>query len=89
MKKYQEELNKWFKEKKWPYWSPLAILAQLFEECGEFARLVNHLYGEKSKKDSEKEQDLEEEMGGYNVYAHVFCQFQQFGYGPRHQKKHG
>ncbi|MBI5045851.1 MAG: nucleotide pyrophosphohydrolase [Candidatus Niyogibacteria bacterium] len=63
MKKCQEELDRWFKEKKWPYWAPLAILARLFEECGEFARLVNHLYGEKPKKDSEKEQDMEEEMG--------------------------
>ncbi|MEK7647175.1 MAG: nucleotide pyrophosphohydrolase [Patescibacteria group bacterium] len=63
MKQYQEELDLWFKERGWPYWSPLAILARLFEECGEFARLVNHLYGEKPKKDSEKEQDMEEEMG--------------------------
>ncbi len=63
MKKYQEELDKWFKEHNWEYWSPLSILARLFEEGGEFARLVNHLYGDKPKKSSEKEQELEEEIG--------------------------
>lgn len=63
MEKYQKELDTFFRKKGWPYWSPLAILARLFEEGGEFARLVNHLYGEKKKKDVEKEQELEEEMG--------------------------
>ncbi len=63
MKKYQEELDKWFKENDWKYWSPLSILARLMEECGEFARLVNHLYGDKLKKSDEKTQELEEEIG--------------------------
>src|SRR5581483_2208122 len=63
MKKYQEEIDAWFKKCGWEYWSPLAILARLFEEGGEFARIVNHMYGEKPKKDSEKEQELEEEIG--------------------------
>lgn len=63
MHKYQEELDKWFKENGWKYWSPLSILARLMEECGEFARLVNHLYGDKPKRSDEKEQELEEEMG--------------------------
>jgi NTP pyrophosphatase (non-canonical NTP hydrolase) len=63
MEKYQKELDEFFKKNGWPYWSPLAILARLFEEGGEFARLVNHLYGDKRKKDTEKEQELEGEMG--------------------------
>jgi NTP pyrophosphatase (non-canonical NTP hydrolase) len=63
MKKYQEELDKWFKEKNWPYWQPHEILARLFEEGGELARLVNHLHGPKKKKSEEAEQDLEEELG--------------------------
>lgn len=63
MKKYQEELDTWFKENNWQYWSPLAILARLFEEGGEFARLVNHLYGDKPKRSDEKQQELEEEIG--------------------------
>jgi len=63
MKEYQQELDAFYKKHGWRYWSPLAILARLFEEGGEFARLVNHLYGDKKKKDTEKEQELEEEMG--------------------------
>jgi NTP pyrophosphatase (non-canonical NTP hydrolase) len=63
MKKYQEELDTWFKENDWQYWSPLSILARLHEECGEFARLVNHVYGEKRKRSEEKQQEFEEELG--------------------------
>jgi NTP pyrophosphatase (non-canonical NTP hydrolase) len=63
MKKYQEELDLWFKKNGWKYWSPLSILARLFEECGEFARVVNHLFGDKPKRSEEKEQELGEEMG--------------------------
>ena len=63
MKKYQKELDKFFKKNGWQYWPPLSILARLFEESGEFARLVNHLYGDKKKKENEATQDLEEEMG--------------------------
>ncbi|MBI2055089.1 MAG: nucleotide pyrophosphohydrolase [Candidatus Sungbacteria bacterium] len=63
MQQHQKDLDKWFKENKWDYWSPLSILARLFEECGEFARLVNHLYGDKKKKKDEATQELEEEIG--------------------------
>lgn len=63
MDKYQKQIDKWFRENKWPYWSPHEILARLFEEGGEFARLVNHVYGPKKKKLSETKQDMEEEIG--------------------------
>ncbi|HYF29018.1 MAG TPA: nucleotide pyrophosphohydrolase [Candidatus Paceibacterota bacterium] len=63
MKRYQEEVDAWFKKQGWAYWEPLAITARLFEECGEFARLVNHVYGPKRKKLDEKKQDMEEELG--------------------------
>lgn len=63
MEDYQKEVDAWFKEKGWEYWEPLAITARLFEEGGEFARLVNHVYGPKKKKLDEKVQDMEEEMG--------------------------
>jgi NTP pyrophosphatase (non-canonical NTP hydrolase) len=63
MKKYQRELDNWFKENDWKYWSPHEILARLMEECGEFARLVNHIHGPKKKKSTEAQQDLEEEIG--------------------------
>lgn len=63
MEKYQEELDKWFKENNWEYWEPHEIIARLFEEGGELARLVNHLYGPKKKKPEESKQELEEEIG--------------------------
>lgn len=63
MDKYQKELDEFYKANNWPYWSQLSILARLMEETGEFARIVNHLYGDKKKKLSEEEQDLEDEMG--------------------------
>ena len=63
MNEYQKEVDAWFKEKGWDYWEPLAITARLFEEGGEFARLVNHVYGPKKKKLDEQAQDMEEEMG--------------------------
>lgn len=63
MEQYQKELDKWFKDNKWEYWSPHEITARLFEEGGEFARLINHIYGPKKKKSDEAEQNLEEELG--------------------------
>ncbi len=63
MKKYQKEIDNWFKKNNWQYWQPLSIMVRLMEECGELARLVNHQFGEKKKKQSEKEQDLEDEIG--------------------------
>ena len=63
MNKGQKQLDEWFKEKGWPYWSPHEILARLVEEVGEFARLVNHEYGPKKKKDNERKQEFEEEIG--------------------------
>ena len=63
MDPYQKEVDRWFTEKGWKYWEPLAVVARLFEECGEFARLVNHVYGPKKKRLEEVEQDMEEEIG--------------------------
>ena len=71
MKKYQKELDKFFKENNWPYWSQLSILARLMEETGEFARAVNHLYGDKKKRTDEAEQNLEEEIG--DILYTIIC----------------
>jgi NTP pyrophosphatase (non-canonical NTP hydrolase) len=38
-------------------------LARLYEECGEFARLVNHVHGDKKKKNTESKQEFEDEIG--------------------------
>lgn len=63
MDKYQKAVDTWFKQEGWQYWEPLAITTRLFEEGGEFARLVNHVYGPKKKKFTEHQQDIEEEIG--------------------------
>lgn len=45
------------------YFSPLALTARLTEEVGELAREINHTYGEKPKKPTEKIKTIEEEIG--------------------------
>lgn len=63
MEKFQKQIDNWFKNKNWKYWNPHEIIVRLFEEGGELARLVNHLFGPKKKKPEELEQNLEEEIG--------------------------
>jgi NTP pyrophosphatase (non-canonical NTP hydrolase) len=63
MLKGQQEIDLWFKEKGWSYWAPHEMLARLVEEVGEFARIVNHIYGPKKKKSGEADQTFEDEMG--------------------------
>ena len=63
IKQYQDEVDEWAQQLKTPYWSPMSQLARLIEEVGELARIYNHKYGEKVKKDSEAPDDLSDEMG--------------------------
>ena len=63
MNEYQKQVDGWFKKSGWKYWHPTNQFVRLSEEVGELARIINHLYGEKPKKDYELQQDLEEEIG--------------------------
>jgi NTP pyrophosphatase (non-canonical NTP hydrolase) len=63
VKQLQEEVDAYISQFKEGYFSPLAMLARLTEELGELAREVNHYYGEKPKKKTEKEKTIEEELG--------------------------
>jgi NTP pyrophosphatase (non-canonical NTP hydrolase) len=63
MNKEQKRLDKWFKKNNWSYWPPMSILARLMEETGEFARLVNRIYGDKKKRTDESKQEFEDEIG--------------------------
>ncbi|AKO91588.1 MULTISPECIES: nucleotide pyrophosphohydrolase [Priestia] len=63
MKRMQQEVDEYIGQFKEGYFSPLAMMARLTEELGELAREVNHYYGEKPKKDTEKEKAMEEEIG--------------------------
>ncbi|HAQ4448527.1 nucleotide pyrophosphohydrolase [Enterococcus lactis] len=59
----QQEVDEYIQQFKVGYFSPLAQLARLTEEVGELAREVNHTYGEKSKKASEPDNSVAEELG--------------------------
>ncbi len=63
MKELQQDVHAYISQFKEGYFSPLAMLARLTEELGELAREVNHYYGEKPKKATEKERTIEEELG--------------------------
>lgn len=49
----QEIIDNHIKETKTGYFSELSNLAQLTEEVGELARIINRLYGQQTKKDNE------------------------------------
>ncbi|MDX8361855.1 MULTISPECIES: nucleotide pyrophosphohydrolase [Bacillaceae] len=59
----QLDVDQYINQFKEGYFSPLAMLARMTEELGELAREINHYYGEKQKKDSENEREIEEELG--------------------------
>ncbi|MFB9757698.1 MULTISPECIES: nucleotide pyrophosphohydrolase [Bacillaceae] len=61
--KMQQEVDEYISQFKEGYFSPLAMMARLTEEMGELAREINHYYGEKPKKSTEKERTVEEELG--------------------------
>ncbi|KMT51335.1 nucleotide pyrophosphohydrolase [Bacillus cytotoxicus] len=63
MKDMQKEVDAYIGQFKEGYFSPLAMMARLTEEMGELAREINHYYGEKPKKTTEKEKTIEEELG--------------------------
>jgi NTP pyrophosphatase (non-canonical NTP hydrolase) len=60
-----------------PYWEPLSNVARLVEEVGEVARVINHRYGDKPKKPTESEDDLEDELA--DVLWTVICLANQEG----------
>ncbi|HLS08266.1 nucleotide pyrophosphohydrolase [Lentibacillus sp.] len=59
----QKRVDDYISQFKEGYFSPLSLMARLSEETGELAREVNHYYGEKPKKTSEKEKTVDEELG--------------------------
>jgi len=62
LKEMQNEVDRWISQFEEGYWSPLSMLARLTEEVGEFAREINHQYGEKTKKPDEPIGDLALEL---------------------------
>lgn len=62
-KDIEQEVDQYISQFKEGYFSPLALTARLSEEVGELAREINHVYGEKPKKESEEIKTIEEEIG--------------------------
>lgn len=60
--KYQENVDDWVKQYKIGYFKPLEIIARLMEEVGELAREINHRYGPKKKKPTEKKNEIGDEI---------------------------
>ncbi|UOQ85864.1 nucleotide pyrophosphohydrolase [Gracilibacillus salinarum] len=63
MENMQQRVDQYISQYKEGYFSPLSLMARFTEEVGELAREVNHQYGEKTKKDSEKDNSIEAELG--------------------------
>lgn len=59
---YQQRVDRWISQYEEGYFHPLTNLARLTEEVGEFAREVNHRFGQKTKKPEEPDADLGMEM---------------------------
>ncbi len=62
MSDYQQRVDRWISQFEEGYFEPLTNLARLTEEVGEFAREVNHRFGQKPKKKDEPDADLAMEM---------------------------
>jgi NTP pyrophosphatase (non-canonical NTP hydrolase) len=71
LREAQRRVDAWISQYQAGYWPPLANLARLIEECGELARLLNHLEGHKPKKPGEPEQDLGLELA--DIVFTVIC----------------
>lgn len=71
LKVAQKEVAALVQKYETPYWQPLSQFARLSEEVGEVARLLNHLYGDKPKKQEEAEQQLGGELA--DVLFTVVC----------------
>ncbi len=62
IKNCQKTVDNWIKKNGVRYFNELTNLAQLTEEVGEVARIISREYGEQSKKPSDKNLSLGEEL---------------------------
>jgi NTP pyrophosphatase (non-canonical NTP hydrolase) len=62
LREAQARVDAWISQFEEGYWPPLSNLARLVEEVGELARLLNHDFGHKPKKEDEPPQELAEEL---------------------------
>ena len=67
----QKQVDDWVQQFDPSYWPPLEKMARLSEEVGEVAREMNHLYGTKKKKASERKKELADEL--IDVIFTIIC----------------
>jgi NTP pyrophosphatase (non-canonical NTP hydrolase) len=77
IKNAQQEVDTWIKTHGVRYFNELTNMAQLSEEVGEVARIIERRYGEQSEKESDKNKDLGEELA--DVMFVVLCLANQTG----------
>lgn len=87
LEQMQNEVDVWAHQFEKPYFSPLSMVATMAEELGEVARVVNILYGDKNKKDSEILKDLEEELGDLMFTIICLANDQGISLSNAHEKK--
>jgi len=60
LRQIQVQVDDWIQENG-GYFKPLSILAQISEESGELARILNNLYGDRVKKIEDPNKEIGEE----------------------------
>jgi NTP pyrophosphatase (non-canonical NTP hydrolase) len=73
----QTEVDNWIKTYGVRYFSELTNMAILTEEVGEVARIISRTYGDQSFKESDKQNDLGDEMA--DVLWVLMCLANQTG----------
>lgn len=77
IKQYQKIVDDWIKEVGVRYYSELTNLAELMEEVGEVARIISREYGDQSYKESDKNNNLADELS--DVFFVLICLANQTG----------
>ncbi|HEV7622350.1 MAG TPA: nucleotide pyrophosphohydrolase [Flavisolibacter sp.] len=77
IKEAQQEVDKWIKTHGVKYFSELTNMAILTEEVGEVARLMSRMYGDQSFKETDKEENLPDELA--DVLWVIICIANQTG----------
>jgi len=73
----QQEVDQWIKTVGVRYFSELTNMAILTEEVGELARIMARTYGDQSFKETDKEQNMADEMA--DVLWVLICLANQTG----------
>ncbi len=71
LKDSQKAVDEWVHQYKVGYFTPHENLARLIEEVGELAREINHQFGPKKPKATERRKEIQDELG--DILFTLFC----------------